>query len=241
MVKYLYLLVVLGAFALPFMASFSRKFPFVKFWRGVFFGIGVMLLVFLPWEYWLISKGVIGFNPEMIIGTKVGNIPWESILYLIAIPFAFCYFYEWLNKRTQIKIPPTIERRTTAAIIFVCFVLSIVCVQQLFTFTTCSLLCLFLIWHLLVMKSDYLGRFYLAFLLFQLPLFLIKSLMTGLFTNEAIMWYKTTEHLGVTMLTLPLESMAFDMLMLLIVITAHENFKVKGFSGALNVSQDLGA
>ncbi len=236
MSKYFYLFLISAVFVIPFVASFGHKFPFVKYWRGVFFGIAVMVLLFIPWNVWFASKDIWGWNQEMITGGKLGNLPLESLLYFISIPFAFCYLYERWRKFKPFHFGVQIEKRITAVVIFLSFVISIAFVDRLFTFTTCSLLSLFLIWHLLVLKSDYLSRFYFVFIVFQIPLFIVKGSLTGLFFDDAIVWYNPTEILGFNLLTIPIETIAYDMLMLLIVVTAYENFKVKRFSGALNVS-----
>jgi lycopene cyclase domain-containing protein len=57
-----------------------------------------------------------------------------------------------------------------------------------------------------------------------------------MFTDEPIVWYNNSENLGVRVITIPLDDFAYNMLMLLIVITVLESFKVRRMSGVLNVT-----
>ena len=129
-----------------------------------------------------------------------------------------------------------IENKITAALIFISFILSIVFVDRLYTFTTFSLLSLFLIWHLLINRSEFLGQFYFLFILVQIPFILVNGALTGMFTDEPIVWYNNAENMGIRLITIPIDDIGYNMLMLLIVITILEMFKVRSLTGALKVT-----
>jgi lycopene cyclase domain-containing protein len=129
-----------------------------------------------------------------------------------------------------------VQDRITGALILISFVLSVLFVDRIYTFTTFSLLCLLLIWHLLINRSDYLGQFYLAFIIIQIPFLLVNGALTGLFTEEPIVWYNNAENLNLRLLTIPVDDIGYNMLMLLIVITVLEQYKSRRFSGVLTVN-----
>ena len=236
MEKYTYLLLDIFTIALPFFWSFEKKVFFVKYWRGLFLGIAVMGLVFIPWDVWFTSMQVWGFNERYLTGIKIANLPIEEWLFFIAVPYACAFLYETLNYYLPKTLLSGIQDKITAVLIFVSFVLSILFVDRIYTFTTFSLLSLFLIWHLLINRSDFLGQFYMLFLFVQIPFILVNGVLTGMFTDEPIVWYNNAENMGIRLITIPVDDVGYNMLMLLVVITVLEMFKVRTLTGALKVT-----
>ena len=236
MEKYTYLLLDIFTIALPFFWSFEKKVFFVKYWRGLFLGIAVMGLVFIPWDVWFTSMQVWGFNERYLTGIKIANLPIEEWLFFIAVPYACAFLYETLNYYLPKTLLSGIQDKITAVLIFVSFVLSIMFVDRIYTFTTFSLLSLFLIWHLLINRSDFLGQFYMLFLFVQIPFILVNGVLTGMFTDEPIVWYNNAENMGIRIITIPVDDVGYNMLMLLVVITVLEMFKVRTLTGALKVT-----
>ncbi len=236
MEHYYYLLLDLLTLSFPLVRSFESRIKFVRFWPGVFLGIAVMSLLFIPWDVWFTSKEVWGFNERFISGIKIANLPVEEWLFFIVVPFACAFIYEVLNYFLPNSPLKPVQDKVTSLLILVSFVLSVLFVDRLYTFTTFSLLCLLLIWHLLINRSDYLGQFFLAFIIIQIPFLLVNGALTGLFTDEPIVWYNNAENLNLRILTIPVDDIGYNMLMLLIVITVLEQYKVRKFSGALSVS-----
>jgi len=234
--KYTYLLLDIFTIALPFFWSFEKKVFFVKYWRGLFLGIAVMGLVFIPWDVWFTSMQVWGFNERYLTGIKIANLPIEEWLFFIAVPYACAFLYETLNYYLPKTLLSGIQDKITAVLIFVSFVLSILFVDRIYTFTTFSLLSLFLIWHLLINRSDFLGQFYMLFLFVQIPFILVNGVLTGMFTDEPIVWYNNAENMGIRLITIPVDDVGYNMLMLLVVITVLEMFKVRTLTGALKVT-----
>jgi len=199
-------------------------------------GIAVMGLFFVPWDVWFTSMGVWGFNERFITGIKIANLPIEELMFFVTFPYACVFLYEVLNYYMPKPILKPIESKITAALIFISFILSIVFVDRIYTFTTFSLLSLFLIWHLLVNRSDFLGRFYLLFIIVQIPFIIVNGVLTGMFTDEPIVWFNNAENMGIRLITIPVDDIGYNMLMLLIVITILEMFKVRILTGALKVT-----
>lgn len=195
-----------------------------------------MGLFFVPWDVWFTSMGVWGFNERFITGIKIANLPIEELMFFVTFPYACVFLYEVLNYYMPKPILKPIESKITAALIFISFILSIVFVDRIYTFTTFSLLSLFLIWHLLVNRSDFLGRFYLLFIIVQIPFIIVNGVLTGMFTDEPIVWFNNAENMGIRLITIPVDDIGYNMLMLLIVITILEMFKVRILTGALKVT-----
>jgi lycopene cyclase domain-containing protein len=227
---------MLVSLSYPLAHSFEYRVRFVRFWPGVFLGTAVMCLLFIPWDVWFTSKMVWGFNDKYVSGIFIAGLPVEEWLFFIVVPYACAFIYEVLNYFTPQSPLKPIQNQITGVLILISFVLSVIYVDRLYTFTTFSLLCLILNWHLLINKSEYLGQFYLAFIIIQIPFFFINGALTGLFTGEPVVWYNDAENMGLRILTIPLDDVGYNMLMLLIVITVLENFKQRKLVGALTVT-----
>ncbi len=232
----LYLFLVLLALSYPLAQSFENKIRFARFWPGIFLGTAIMMLVFIPWDVWFTSKGIWGFNERYITGIHIGNLPVEEWLFFIIVPYACVFIYEVLNYFVPAPLLAPIQHKITAVMIFLSFLLSVIFVDRLYTFTTFSLLTLFLVWHLIVNRSTFLGRFYLAFVIIQIPFLFVNGTLTGMFTEEPVVWYNNAENMGLRIITIPVEDVGYNMLMLLIVITVLEQFKTRKFVGELRVN-----
>ncbi|MCA1762801.1 MAG: lycopene cyclase domain-containing protein [Flavobacteriales bacterium] len=51
-----------------------------------------------------------------------------------------------------------------------------------------------------------------------------------------MVWYNNAENMGIRLITIPVEDMGYNMLMLLIVITVLEMFKVRSVTGILKAT-----
>jgi lycopene cyclase domain-containing protein len=230
------LLIDLLTLSYPLARSFESRVRFVRYWPGVFLGTAVMMLIFVPWDVWFTAKEIWGFNERFISGIDIGNLPIEEWLFFIVVPFACCFIYEVLNYFVPKPVLAPVQNKITGALIFGSFVLAVVFVDRLYTFTTFSLLSLFLIWHLVINRSPFMGQFYLAYLIIQIPFLLVNGFLTGMFTDEPIVWYNNAENIGVRLITIPIEDMGYNMLMLLIVITVLEMYKSRKLVGVLTVN-----
>jgi lycopene cyclase domain-containing protein len=213
--------------------SFERRIRFVRFWPGVFLGTLAMWVLFVPWDMWFTASNAWGFNEKFITGIHLGNLPIEEWLFFIVVPFACAFIYEVLNYFIPDDILGPAKNKISATLILLGFVLSVVFVDRIYTFVTFSLLSLFLVWHLLIKRSAWLGRFYLAYLIIQIPFFLVNGALTGLFTKEPVVWYSNNAIMGPRLITIPLEDMAYNMLMLLIVISVLEQYKSRKLKPSL--------
>ncbi|MCB0794161.1 MAG: lycopene cyclase domain-containing protein, partial [Flavobacteriales bacterium] len=94
---YLYLLLDLLTLSFPLLRSFEHKVHFRQYWRGLFSGILVMGLVFLPWDVAFTAAGVWGFNERYLIGPDLFGLPLEEWLFFLVVPYACVFIHEVLR------------------------------------------------------------------------------------------------------------------------------------------------
>jgi len=224
---YYYLLIDLFTLSFPLARSFEPKIRFVRFWPGILLGVAIMSILFIPWDIWFTQKAVWGFNPDYITGFRIAGLPVEEWLFFFCVPFACVFIYEVLRYFFPVSPVAPLERFATMGLIFVSFVVSVVFVENIYTFITFSLLCLILTYLFLNKKITFMGHFYFAYIVILVPFLLANGALTGLFTEAPIVWYNNAENLGIRVLSIPLDDFAYNMLMLLLVITTHEWYKTR--------------
>lgn len=235
--KYLYLVVEIGCFIIPFLFSFHPRLRFFKNWKALAKSLLVMMAFFIPWDIYFTSIGIWGFNDEYTIGLRLFHLPLEEWLFFICIPYA-CIFTYHCMKFFFAKEPFPIAFRYLAFLMACIFIiLAMVYTDRWYTFTAHLLSGLFLMIHLFVLRSKYLGWYMLTFILIT-PLFLISNgILTGISfwdypllnadagsISHSVVWYNNDHNLQFRLFSMPLDDVAYGMLMLLLTTTLYEKF-----------------
>ncbi|MBK7213239.1 MAG: lycopene cyclase domain-containing protein [Bacteroidales bacterium] len=223
--KWLYLLLNIGSISIPFIASFDRRLRFDKYWRYLFPSMLLTMLVFIPWDMVKTSIGVWGFNQRYVLGFNIGNLPLEEWLFFIAIPFACLFTYHSLNYLVKKDILGPIARPSALILGAGLIITGIIFWSRTYTSVTFISTGLFLLIHYFVLRKDYLGRFFLMYLVTLLPFFLVDGVLTGSFIPGEVVYYDDSRNLGIRIGTIPIEDMVYGMLMLLMNVTWFEFLK----------------
>jgi len=112
---------------------------------------------------------------------------------------------------------------------FFFFVVAVFNLSKLYTSVTFLLTASFILFHELVIKPTYLGRFYFSFLVLMVPFFIINGILTGSFIEEEVVWYDNSHNLSFRLFTIPVEDLFYGLLLILMNITLFEYFKKKGY------------
>ncbi|MBK7946241.1 MAG: lycopene cyclase domain-containing protein [Flavobacteriales bacterium] len=230
MERWLYLAINLLSVAFPLAASFEQRLRFYRHWKGLFTGIAVMMVIFIPWDAAFTERGIWGFNARHTLGIDLFGLPIEEWLFFICIPYSCVYLHEVM--RYSIKREPFSKTARPLAIgaAIALLVIGGMYTHRLYTsitFIGCGAL-LFL--HGAVLKSAWLGRFWMGYAISLVPFFLVNGILTGWLLPEPIVWYNNTENLGIRMNTIPVEDSIYLLFFLLIVIGFHERGRAKSKS-----------
>ena len=232
---YYYLLVNLGCLLVPFVFSFHPRIRFDRQWKAFFPGVLAMMLLFIPWDILFTASGVWGFNEKYTTGIFIGNLPLEEWLFFICIPYACLFTYHCISRFTEGKKLSAAFDFLPAVIIAWCLLAAVAFHDRQYTFLSHLLCALLLLLHRLLLKSTYIGRFMLTFIILLLPFIISNGILTGVsFWNyplvntdpdgiaEKIVWYNNMENLQLRIFSMPLDDISYGLTMLLLVTTVYE-------------------
>ena len=179
-------------------------------------------MFFIVWDVIFTNLGVWGFNPKYLVGINLINLPIEEWLFFLIIPYSSLFIYVCLNYFIKKDIigdhGVTIARILGPLLILV----AIFSYFQAYTFWNFMFAGLFLILQGYYLKSSYLGRFFMAYLVHLIPFLIVNGILTGSFIAEPIVWYNNEENLGIRIGTIPVEDTIYALLLLLMNVTFYE-------------------
>ncbi len=222
---YTYLLLNIFTLSIPLLRSFERRVAFYKDWKFLFPAIAITGAFFIVWDVVFTQWGVWGFTPRYLLGVDLLNLPLEEWLFFITIPYACVFTYVALGYFIKKDYLASSAKAITLILAGVLLVLALLHTDKLYTVTTFSLMAALLLLHALVLKSTYMGRFYLAYAVILIPFFVVNGILTGSFIEEQVVWYNDAENLGLRMGTIPVEDAMYGMLLILMNITLFEGLK----------------
>lgn len=222
MERYYYLGLDLLSIAFPLAASFEPRIAYWKKWPGLFTGMAAMMLVFIVWDVVFTANGVWGFNPRYTLGIDLFGLPIEEWLFFIAIPYSCVYLYEVMRYAIRKDVLAGVARPLSIVLVLALAAVGLVHFDHLYTSITFLCTAGLLALHVFVLKSSYLGRFYIGYAISLVPFFIVNGILTGWLLPEPIVWYNDAENLGLRMNTIPIEDSVYLLFFLLLTITFHE-------------------
>jgi len=225
--KYLYLAIDFLSILFPFIFSFYPKCNFSKKWKYLLPAIMVPGIFFILWDEWFTQMGVWGFNPRYLTGVYLLSLPVEEIFFFICIPYACVFTYEAVNCLISWRMTRNQQDVITDILAAVLFLVGVIFYNQWYTSVTFFLTSIFLNLHRWIWKSDYLGKFYVAFIFILIPFFIVNGVLTGTGIEDQVVWYNDAENLGFRMGTIPMEDIFYGMILLLMNISVFEYLQKK--------------
>jgi len=223
MQSYTYLLIDLGCFLIPFIASFYSKHPFYKEWKPFFLANFLVAIFFLIWDAAFTLNKIWVFNPDYLTGFYVFNLPIEEILFFVSIPYACVFTYFALKYLVKNNPLARFQKILTIILILFLLIIGLVSLDKWYTSITFLLTAAYLIFRL-VRKKD-LSYHYLAYFIISPFFFISNGILTGSFLEAPIVWYNNDENLGIRMFTIPVEDIFYGMLLILMNIDLYEFFR----------------
>jgi lycopene cyclase domain-containing protein len=189
--------------------------------------IFITAIIFIAWDEIFTRMGVWGFNPKYLSGFYVLSLPIEEIMFFFCIPYACTFTYFALNNLVERDYLFPHHELISSFLIFILLITGCYYFNLWYTGITFLLTGLFLAWQMLKLKPRYMGRFYFAFIFILIPFFIVNGILTGSFIDEPIVWYNSSENLGIRLGTIPVEDVFYGMLMILMSIAIAEEFETR--------------
>lgn len=223
--SYTYLLVNACTIAIPFAFTFHPRLAFHRTWHAFWPACLATAAVFIAWDVWFTDLGVWGFNPDYLVGVSILNLPLEEWLFFVCIPYACTFTYACLKKLIARDLVGPAAPAVTWALIVLLVVVAALAGGRLYTTVTFVLTAACLLVHALVLRADYLGRFYFAYaVIFAFPFLVTNGILTGSFIDEPVVWYDNDENLAIRAFTIPVEDFVYGLLLYLMNVTLYESF-----------------
>jgi lycopene cyclase domain-containing protein len=223
--KYLYLILDLATLLGPLVLSFDKKVAFYKTWKALFPAIGIMMLLFIPWDMYFTEIGVWGFNPDYLSGIYIGNLPLEECLFFIVVPYACVFIYACLKAYLpNLSMSTSFQNNIILALFFALVLFIFLDLSAKYTTLTFSLLAIYLLAQKYVFKSEWLNYFLLAYAISLIPFLIVNGILTGAWIDEQVVWYSSDHIIGKRIGTIPVEDTMYNMLMLLMTVHFYEFF-----------------
>ncbi len=220
---YAYFLILAFTLSYPLFKSFEDKIQFYKKWNSLFPAIIISAILFIAWDVWFTKMGVWSFNLEYVSSLFILGLPIEEWLFFFITPFACVFIHEVLNHFVKKDVLAKSVKYINTILALTLITVAIINYNRIYTFFDFMLLGIFLFIHQYLLKSTYLSRFYLTWLVCIIPFLLVNGFITGL----PIVIYNNLYNLNIRIYCIPLEDMFYGMLNILLVITIYEYLKQK--------------
>jgi lycopene cyclase domain-containing protein len=223
MTHYTYLLLLVFTISYPLLKSFEEKIFYCKKWKYLFPGILLGAAIFIAWDIWFTNIGIWKFNPDFILGIYILKLPMEEWLFFLIVPFSCVFIYEVSNHFIKKEIPESLVKMITLTLTSLLLVTAGANIEKLYTAVTFIALAGFLLVHLFMIRSNYLGRFYVAWSICAVPFLIVNGFLTAMH----VLIYNNPENLNLRIYTIPVEDFFYGMLNILLVVTVYEYLKQK--------------
>src|SRR5690606_9449653 len=151
------------------------------------------------------ANGVWGFNPRYLTGPHIFHLPIEERLFFLVEPYACVFLYAVMRYYVKRDILGKVARPFSILLMSVLLVAGVLYIDHIYTAITFLCTAAMLALHVFVLKSAYLGRFYVGYAVSLIPFFLVNGILTGWLLDEPIVWYNDAENLGIRINTIPIE------------------------------------
>ena len=208
---YLYLLIVSVSGPL-FLSIF---FPdVIKNWGKFILSTTLIAAVFLVWDAIFTANGVWGFNDDYILGFSFFGMPIEEWLFFLVIPFCSIYLHFAIDRHfPNLKLGKNLTIYLTIILLVLLSIVLFMNLSKAYTAVNYSFLLLTMMLGL-IFHIKLLQQFYLTFIVILIPFLIVNGILTGVITEEPVVWYNDAENLGIRIITIPIEDIGYAFTML---------------------------
>ncbi|MFL5730931.1 MAG: lycopene cyclase domain-containing protein [Cytophagaceae bacterium] len=227
MKQYTYLFLHLATIFFPLLRSFEGKISYYTKWKHLFPGMAFTACLFIAWDICFTDMGIWSFNPDYVVGIFIAGLPLEEWMFFFTVPFSCMFIYEALNYYIREDYLQKYSEAISYVLMGSFILIAIINYSKWYTVTSMSGAAISLMVHQLYFKNKLTGRFYVAYLVHLIPFFVIN----GMLTSIPVILYNNAENTGLRIGSIPVEDMAYSMILLLMNVSFYEYFKNREIAG----------
>ena len=232
--QYHYILINLLTIAYPLAQSYEPRIRFLSNWRAIFTATAIAGGVFLAWDELFTALEVWGFNERYLLGIYIGRLPIEEFNFFLTVPFACLFIYEVLNHFVKKDLLGKYHQSITFFLLLCTMFLGTYFSPKLYTTVNFYFAAILLSLQFFFFKFPWMGRFYLGFFVSLIPFIIMNGWLTGMFTEEPIVWYNDMQNMGLRLGTIPVEDLIYLLGYLLLVTIIYESAKRRNLRSDLD-------
>ncbi|MBP8726471.1 MAG: hypothetical protein JPMHGGIA_02507 [Saprospiraceae bacterium] len=162
--------------------------------------------VFIAWDAWFNAKGIWSFSKSYSLGWNLLGLPIEEWSWFYVIPF--CCFFVLTMVRMRFAVGSRWDRWLLPALAMPLLFAFVYGMDSLYTAWSAGSALFVLVAGRMLGVSG-LGEFLVAFAINLVPMFLLNGMLTGLFTDRALVQYNPLEFSNIRIGTFPVEDLGF--------------------------------
>lgn len=231
MQQYTYLLVLFLTVVICFIFSFDKRIQFNKYFVPFIKASVLVAIPFILWDAWFTSKGVWWFNSSYTLEFYILGLPLEECLFFICIPFSCVFTYFCLNKFFRLSWANAFNNMIVFFSIIVLIVCALLFHDKIYTFVTCVITALTLLYLHLIVRAYWIGQGSFVYSILMIGFFLVNGVLTGTGLESPIVNYNPNDFLNIRILTIPIEDAVYGYAQFMLNIYFF-NFFSKNFSNS---------
>lgn len=223
----LYATLLLCSILVPAAFSFNRRIGYLRRFPALAAGIGITAILLIAADALFAYLGVWGFNSRYVGSVRWLYLPLEEWLFFLVIPYASVFIYASIkNLLPNLQFGKWVHYLSLSVAIL-CLTIALMNQQRLYTFWVCLIAAVILFFHARLRK-EWMGYFWLAYFIHLIPFLAVNGLLTGMATDEPVVWYSPEAHLGIRLITIPVEDTVYALILLLMPVTLMEMWSATG-------------
>jgi lycopene cyclase domain-containing protein len=228
----LYALLLIATIAGPLALSFDKKVHFYTSWKPLLIALIPVNAFFLIWDEFFTQNGIWGFNSEYLSGIFLGSLPLEEVLFFFIVPYACIFIYEVLNAYFPGLNLSVLGKIVGFSFVFSGLMFGLLYMDNCYTATACILSALLTIGAGFVYQFNWYPRFVFMYLVALVPFTIVNGFLTGMATENPVVWYSAEHIIGIRIITIPLEDLYYNYSLLIMIVWLMEMIKKRSINRA---------
>lgn len=166
----------------------------------------IIACIFILWDMWFVHLGIWSFEKSYLLGVMYFNLPLEEYLWFLVIPFSGLFVFRIF----EFHFPSFENLDSMLKGLTFCLVLILYCfgVDKLYSAISLAFSASMILFGVFWRIPGF-GLFLLSFGANMLLMVFFNGMLTGLFTEKALVFYNPMEFSNIRILSFPLEDVGF--------------------------------